>query len=83
MEIEERGYGESEDTICSACVTDTFLKEWIADNATATACSFCDATAETPIAASFEYFTGIILGGVGFDWNEPTDEDIMYISAEG
>ena len=39
MEMEERGYGESDDVICGACVTDEFLKEWIADNATANACS--------------------------------------------
>jgi hypothetical protein len=83
MEMEERGYGESDDVICGACVTDEFLKNWIADNATAEACSFCDATASSPIAASFEDFTGVVLGGVGFDWNEPTDEGIMYISAEG
>jgi hypothetical protein len=83
MEMEERGYGESDDVICGACVTDEFLKNWIADNATAEACSFCDTTASSPIAASFEDFTGVVLGGVGFDWNEPTDEGIMYISAEG
>lgn len=35
------------------------------------------------LALSFEDFTGITLGGVGFDCNEPTDEGIMYISAEG
>lgn len=83
MEMEERGYGESDDAICSACVTDEFLARWIADNASATACSFCDAKAKIPIAASFEDFTSVILGGVGFDWNEPTNEGIMYISAEG
>jgi hypothetical protein len=60
-EMEERGYGESNDVICGACVTDEFLRNWVADNATADACSFCGAQAKSPIAASFEDFTGIVL----------------------
>jgi hypothetical protein len=71
MELQERGYGESDHAICNACVTDQFLLKWIADNATATACSFCEANATSPIAASFEDFTGVILGGIGFDWKSP------------
>ena len=83
MEMEERGYGESDDHLCAACVTDPFLAEWIAEHAEANACSFCDAVSDQPIAAPFEDFTGAVLGGLGFDWNEPTQEGIMYISREG
>ena len=83
MGMEERGYGESDDHICPDCVSDEFLAEWIAGNAESETCSFCDAASEQPIAAPFETFTGIVLGGLGFDWNEPTNEGIMYISREG
>lgn len=83
MEMEERGYGESDDHVCAACVTDTFLAEWIGAHAKASACSFCDAESNQPIAASFEDFTAVVLSGLGFDWNEPTNEGIMYISREG
>lgn len=83
MEMEERGYGESDDYLCAACVTDPFLAEWIAVYAEANACSFCDAVSDQLIAAPFEDFTGVVLGGLGFDWNEPTQEGIMYISREG
>jgi hypothetical protein len=83
MEMEERGYGESDDHVCAACVSDLFLAEWIAEHAEANACSFCDAKSDQPIAAPFESFAGVVLGGLGFDWNEPTEEGIMYISREG
>jgi hypothetical protein len=83
MELEERGYGESDDYVCAACVTDDHLTAWIAANAESDACSFCDAVSDQPIAAPFEAFTGVILGGLGFDWNEPTQEGIMYITREG
>ena len=83
MELEERGYGDSDDHVCAACVTDPFLVEWITEHAESTACSFCDARSAQPIAAPFEDFTALVLGGLGFDWNEPTNEGIMYISREG
>jgi len=83
IEQEERGYSEAEGDICSDCVSDTFLAEWINDNATATACRFCGREDDESIAASFDDFVGIVLGGIGFDWNDPDNEGIMYISAEG
>ncbi|KTT96426.1 HEPN-associated N-terminal domain-containing protein [Sphingomonas sanguinis] len=83
MEMEERGYSESDDYVCAACVTDPFLAEWIAGHAEANACSFCEAVSDQPIAAPFEDFTGVVLGGLGFDWNEPTQEGITYITREG
>ncbi|QQV77317.1 hypothetical protein H5J25_00235 [Sphingomonas aliaeris] len=83
MEMEERGYGESDDHVCASCVTDGFLAQWIGDHAGANACSFCAAVSDQPIAAPFEDFTAVVLGGLGFDWNEPTNEGIMYIAREG
>ena len=83
MAMEERGYGESDDHICADCVSDAFLAEWIERNAEAAVCSFCGARADKPIAASFEDFSGVVLRGLYFDWNEPTDEGISYISREG
>jgi hypothetical protein len=83
MEMEERGYGESDNYVCAACVTDPFLAEWIAGHAEANACSFCEAVSDQLIAAPFEDFTGVVLGGLGFDWNEPTQEGIMYMTREG
>ena len=83
MEQEARGYSEADGDICSECVSDRFLAEWIADNATATTCRFCGREDDQPIAASFDDFVGIVVGGIGFDWNHPDSEGIMYVGAEG
>jgi hypothetical protein len=83
MEQEERGYTEAEGDICSECVSDPFLAQWIDDNATATVCRFCGRDGDEPIAASFDEFIGVIVGAIGFDWNHPDNEGVMYVSAEG
>lgn len=38
---------------------------------------------DKPIATPFEDLTRVILGGLGFDWNEPTQEGTTYITREG
>lgn len=83
MELEERGYGESDDHVCASCVSDDYLAGWIAAHAESETCSFCDATSTQPIAAPFEAFTKVVLSGLSFDWNEPTQEGIAYITREG
>lgn len=83
MEQEERGYYEADGAICSDCVSDTALKQWVTQNLSEGACRFCGKDSGEPIAASFDDFIGVVLTGVRFDWNHPDDEGIMYISAEG
>lgn len=79
----ERGYGRPDGHICPDCVSDEWLKRWVEDEAANTSCSFCEATSEEPIAASFEDFVGRVMVGIRFYWNHPDDEGIMYVSAEG
>lgn len=79
----ERGYREAEGAICADCVTDATLIDWIENNLSSSMCRFCGTNAELPIAASFDEFVGIVLNGVRFDWSNPDDEGISYISAEG
>ena len=83
MEQEARGYRATDGDICSKCVSDPFLAFWIDDHATATACRFCGREDEEAIAVSFDDFVGVIVGGIGFDWNHPDNEGIMYVSADG
>lgn len=83
LEQWDRGYSEADGDICAGCVNDPALKEWVANNTTAHACTFCGCESAEPIAASFDEFVGVVLTGVRFDWNHPDDEGIMYISAEG
>ena len=37
--------------VCDECVSDEALKEFVRDHAEATECSFCDRSADEPIAA--------------------------------
>jgi hypothetical protein len=83
MEQEARGYSEADGDLCSDCVSEKFLAEWVEANATATTCTFCGREDEEPIAASFDDFVGVVHGGISFEWNHPDNEGIMYISAEG
>ncbi len=83
MEQEARGHSEAEGDICPDCVEDSYLAQWIEDNATGTVCRFCGREEEKPIAASFEDFVGLVVDGIGFDWNHPDNEGIMYIGSEG
>lgn len=83
MEQEARGYSAADGDICSECVSDPFLAEWIDDNATGTACRFCGREDDEPIAASFDDLVGVVVGGIGFDWNHPDSEGVMYVSADG
>lgn len=61
IEMEERGYAESDDRICKDCVDDDALAEWITSNAIEPECSFCGAEADGSIAASFEEFTSRLI----------------------
>ena len=83
LEQLERGYSEADGDICSECVSAPFLVGWISDNASATTCTFCGRREEEPIAAAFDEFVGVVVGGIGFDWNHPDSEGISYISREG
>lgn len=83
LEQQERGYSEADGDICTNCVSDPALKAWVAENLIATACTFCGDKSEIEIAASFDHFVGIVLCGIGFDWNDPQNEGIMYDGQEG
>lgn len=79
----ERGYEEAEGQICADCVVDPFLKQWVTDGAESDCCTFCGNESDEPIAACFDEFIGVIVTGIGFDWNHPDSEGISYITAEG
>ena len=83
LEQYERGYEQADGDICPDCVNDPVLAAWISDNAAARECTFCGEVSEEAIAAPFDDFVGIVLGGIRFDWNHPDAEGIMYVTADG
>lgn len=46
MEIDERGYGDSDIVICSDCINNTFLKDYCVKNRIQATCSYCDCSSE-------------------------------------
>ena len=83
MEQEERGFIEIEGNICTECLTNATLQKFVKDNASALECDFCDRTSDEPIATSLDDVTALIMEGIAFEWNDPNNEGIMYVSAEG
>lgn len=83
IEQQERGYSGADGDICQDCVNDPALKAWVLNNLSATECSFCERQSDVAIAACFDDFIGVVLEGIGFDWNSPEGEGIMYITREG
>lgn len=83
MEQEERGYWALEGNICSECVIDKTLQEFIKDNAVAKQCDFCEKKSKKEIAASFDDVAELIVRGIYFEWNSPDSEGVSYESAEG
>lgn len=83
LEQMERGYTAADGDVCAACVSDSALADWVSANATVTRCSFCEDESDQPIAANFEDFVGVVLNGIRFDWNDPDNEGVMYVSADG
>lgn len=79
----ERGHSGGEGHICSKCVEDEWLKQWICDTAEKKRCSFCGRRSKKDIAAHFEDFVEVVMNGIKFHWNDPDNEGIMYVSAEG
>lgn len=79
----ERGHSGGEGHICSRCVEDEWLKQWICDAAEKKHCSFCGRRSRKDIAASFDDFVEVVMTGIRFGWNDPDNEGIMYVSAEG
>jgi Zn ribbon nucleic-acid-binding protein len=83
IERMERGYDAVAGDICSHCVNDDWLKQWVDQNATAKRCTFCGRRSKKAIAVSFEEFVPIIMSAIGFGWNHPANEGIAYETAEG
>lgn len=83
IELDSRGYGEVDGSICADCAEDEALKRWIGEHLSDVECRFCEKKSDKLIAASFEDFVGVVLDGIRFDYNDPDDEGIMYVSREG
>jgi hypothetical protein len=64
MEIEERGYGEIDTFVCSECVGDNFLKQFITNNGSTNKCCYCG---ESNTCINTEDLIGEIMKGILYE----------------
>ena len=80
MEYEARGYGSSDKSVCSECVGNEYLKQFIVDNGTDDAvCDFCK---NEGVCVGVEELCGEIMDGITFEY-EKAVESMGWNSREG
>src|SRR5437868_315212 len=83
MEWEERGITPGEDgNVCTHCIGDTALSQFITDNATALACDYCDRTSATPFACALSDVVEEMADAINEEWTDPANE-LPYDGREG
>lgn len=67
---------------CPDCFDDYAIKKFIADNAVAHKCSYCENTSEKPIAAEMDEVISFISAGIHREYEDPV-HGVGYDSSEG
>jgi len=85
LEQEERGYRFVDDkAVCAECFCDYAIRDFIAQDAEAFACSYCGREADgQAIAAPIDDVLGLIVRGLETIYRDPNDEGVPWESAEG
>ncbi len=83
-EQEARGfYDVGEKYVCAECFTDPGIKAFVMAHASNTACSYCDRTADSAIAAPIDDVLECIVAGLRSIYGDPNDEGVPWESLEG
>lgn len=78
MDIEERGWDETDKSVCEDCVNDSFLKDQIREARQATHCDYCGRSSRKPVAAPVDVILETVLRTVGYFFSEPTQAGMPY-----
>lgn len=81
IEIEERGYGDSDKTVCSACIGDSYISKQIRNSHYKAKCSFCGKTRNVlPVNDVIEMIMKVINRDyMDAEGNVPYDKDSGYM----
>jgi len=86
MEEDDRGWRSAGDDtyVCSACMDDYALKEFVEQNAEFFECSYCDheSTDGNPISVSLDQVLALIMESIHTEWSHPAAE-LPYETREG
>jgi len=79
LEEQERGWSAINDkTVCADCIDETFLKEFVTENASANFCDYCAAQSNEPISIAVEDLQELIYSVVYDYYAEPTCAGVPY-----
>ncbi len=79
MEQDKRGYKSIEDKyICSKCVSDYAIKEFIEENCSHNECSYCERKSKKKISVHFDEFAEFVLEGISTEFGDPNDECVGW-----
>ncbi len=81
IEIEERGYGDSDKNVCAACIGDRYISNHIKNSHCKDKCSFCGKTRNIlPVTDVIEIIMKVINRDyIDADGNVPYDKDFGYM----
>jgi hypothetical protein len=82
MEQHEQGWYSGDGFVCRDCVLDKALATTIDANVAETACDYCGATSDEPIAADIDVLLEAFATGLYFEYEDPVNQ-VAYDSAEG
>lgn len=83
LEEQERGYSSNDEkTVCSNCVDEYGLKQFIEEHQTHSSCSYCKNNNEVA-ACELDSLIEHILTSIHHEWGHPSDEGLPYETREG
>lgn len=86
QQIEEQRRGFSCDetlTVCTGCFEEQGVTHFIEEHQSSTVCSFCKDYDEDVIACKLELVIDHILNSIHYEWGDPNNEGLSYITREG
>jgi len=81
LDLQERGFGDVDATVCLDCIHDGALRGELATRLTEPACSFCERESddgETPIAADMEALMRVVIDAIRFLYDRSID--VLYFA---
>jgi len=83
VQVNEREFSSINSSVCSGCIGDYAISEFIQNNAEENYCDYCDRTANRPIALKMEEVLEFINQGVRREWSNPANAGLPYETREG
>lgn len=79
MEQEEQGFNSNNTRVCTRCIEDYALRDYIKqEGETGSQCSYCNTKAQGKRTIPFDDFVQRILDGIETEWGDPNNEGVAW-----